>query len=184
LNTLVEALRLRDTARGDRLAPVALDALLFALAEEFAEPARQKGLELRVVRSRVQVMSQATLLAGILRNLMRNAIDYTPPNGRVLVVCRRRGTAVHIEVRDSGAGIPVKELSRLFTAFQRGAATRPADRSGSLGLGLYIVKKTAEHLGHRVELYSAPARGSRFVVIAEAAGGQSARCYVWPTEAG
>jgi signal transduction histidine kinase len=119
---------------------------------------------LRVLSARLQVLSHTVLLGGILTNLIRNAVDYTPAGGRVLVACRRRGPTVHIEVRDNGVGIPAEHHANVFRAFRRADATR----TNGLGLGLFIVKHAAEHLGHRVELYSGVGRGSRFVVIADA----------------
>jgi two-component system, OmpR family, phosphate regulon sensor histidine kinase PhoR len=102
------------------------------------------------------------LLSAILRNLLRNAIDYTPSGGRVLVASRRRGTRMHIEVRDSGPGIAHDEISKIFEAFYR-ADTSRAD---GLGLGLFIVRRAAQFLGHRVEVRSAVGRGSCFTVVA------------------
>src|SRR5713226_8485349 len=97
LDQLVEALRLREFATSDHHEPVPLGPLLKQLAAEFAEPARLKGIRLRVIPAALAVSSHPVLLNGILWNLARNAIDYTPRGGRVLVLCRRRGSQVRIE---------------------------------------------------------------------------------------
>lgn len=162
LELLLEALRLRESTGKTALEPVWLDGVLGELIAELADRARQKRIEIRAAGARVQVSSQPALLVGILRNLMRNAIDYTPPGGRVFVGCRRHGAAVRIEVRDNGTGIPEQERDEIFRAFQRGATARP----GGLGLGLFIVKRAADFLGHRLELRSAPGRGSCFAIMA------------------
>jgi two-component system phosphate regulon sensor histidine kinase PhoR len=166
LELLLQALRLREHTGKTELEPVWLDAVLAELAVELGVRARQKRVELRIAAAHVLVSSQFVLLSGILRNLMRNAIDYTPTGGRVLVGCRRRGTTVRIEVHDTGAGISEVEQQSVFLAFQRGTTTRP----GGLGLGLFIVKRAADFLGHRIELRSAAGRGSCFSVIADAPG--------------
>jgi signal transduction histidine kinase len=101
----------------------------------------------------------------MLRNLIRNAIDYTPPGGGVFVTCRRCRSELRIEVRDTGVGIRANALSAIFRAFQRADESRPA----GLGLGLFIVKHAADLLGHRVEVCSAEGRGSCFTVVANAA---------------
>ena len=75
--------------------------------------------------------------------------------------------AFRIEVRDSGEGIPPDKLSTVFEPFFR----LDAARSDGLGLGLFIVKRAAECLGHRIEVRSAPHRGSCFAVIAQGADG-------------
>jgi signal transduction histidine kinase len=67
----------------------------------------------------------------------------------VFVACRRRGSHVRLEVRDSGIGIPGDELGKVFRAFLRADATR------SEGLGLFIVKRAADFLGHSVKVCSA-----------------------------
>jgi signal transduction histidine kinase len=165
LGRLVEALELRRRL-GDQLhVPVRLHPLLEDLAAEFAEPARLKGIELCVIHTSAAVLSHRVLLRGILGNLMRNAIDYTPRDGRVFVGCRRRGSQVHIEVRDSGVGIPANELRKVLRAFHRSGVTRIE----GLGLGLFIVKSAVDLLGHNVQVSSAAGRGSCFAVVANAA---------------
>ena len=69
-------------------------------------------------------------------------------DGRVLVGCRNRGNSLSIEVLDSGAGIPAEQLGAIFDAFHQ---INPA--SEGLGLGLSIVRRTAEALGHPPPLH-------------------------------
>ncbi|MDB5632533.1 MAG: sensor histidine kinase [Tardiphaga sp.] len=120
--------------------------------------AESKGLELVVVPSQAQVVSDPTMLRAIVGNLVGNAIKYTE-RGRVLVGCRRHGNTLTIEVLDSGTGIPTEQLAAIFDAFHQ---INPA--SEGLGLGLSIVRRTAEALGHEIELKSDLARGSHFTV--------------------
>jgi signal transduction histidine kinase len=139
--------------------------ILEDLAVEFAEMARLKGITFLVTATRWVAFSHPVLLTGMLRNLIRNAIDYTPAGGGVFVTSRRCGTELRIEVRDTGAGIRASALSTIFRAFQRADDSRP----DGLGLGLFIVKHAADLLGHRVEVRSTEGRGSRFTVLANAA---------------
>jgi len=165
LSQLVEALPLRERS-GDHLhVRVGLRPIFEDLASAFAEPARRNGTELRVIPVSTAVFSHPVLLRGILGNLIRNAIDYTPRGGRVCVICRRHGSQMRLEIRDSGVGIPADDLAKVVRAFHR------ADITGSegLGLGLFIVKRAAHLLGHRVQVASAAGRGSCFVVVADAA---------------
>jgi hypothetical protein len=103
-------------------------------------------------------MSNAVLLNGILRNLVSNAIKYTEPKGRILIGCRRSGQNVRIDVCDTGIGITSEQLSRLFEAFTRLDSTR----CDGLGVGLFIVRRAIEVLGHRIDVCSAASRGPRF----------------------
>lgn len=97
-------------------------------------------------------------------NLAQNAIRYTPA-GTVLMTCRltNHGTKVRIEVWDSGIGIAEEQHSLIFKEFfQVGNPAR--DRNKGIGLGLSIVKRGAELLGHSIALRSAPGCGSRFSI--------------------
>lgn len=117
-----------------------------------------KGLDLVVIPSKSQVVSDPGMLRAILGNLVGNAIKYTD-SGRVLVGCRKHGNALTIEVLDSGAGIPAEQLTAIFDAFHQ---VNPA--SEGLGLGLSIVRRTAEALGHVIEVKSDLTHGSHFTV--------------------
>jgi signal transduction histidine kinase len=116
-------------------------------------------------------MSDALLLQGILRNLIRNAVKYTGSGGRVVVGCRRRGTLLKIEVHDNGIGIPPDKLSEIFEAFRRLDSTR----ADGLGLGLFVVRRAVQLLGHEIEVRSEIGRGSCFSVLAEAADAADSR---------
>jgi signal transduction histidine kinase len=143
LDQLVDALHLHRSTGRIRLEPVPLQPILERLAQQLDGPARRKGVCLRLSSTPAVVMSHAALLDSVLRNLVRNALDYTLPGGRVLVCCRRHRTAFRIEVRDSGEGIPPDKLSTVFEPFSR----LDAAHSDGLGLGLFIVQRAAECLG-------------------------------------
>lgn len=179
LDQLVDALRLFDPLSSGRQEIVQLRAVFAFFAEEFAEAARLKGIRLRVMPTRAVVTSNPVLLRVILRNLIRNAIDYTPSGRSVLVAAHRRGAVVHLEVRDNGIGIAATDLVDIFKPFRRVDQTR----ADGLGLGLFIVNCAAGFLGHRVEVHSTLGRGSRFIVVAKNAragdigSAQSARAW-------
>jgi signal transduction histidine kinase len=164
LDHLVDALRMHER-RTIALAPVVLAPLLAAQCREHAEFAQQGGVTLRVCPTRMAVMSDAVLLDGILRNLVRNAIKYTRPGGRILIGCRRRGAEICIEVHDTGIGIAADHLSRVFDAFHRVDSTDP----NGLGLGLFVVRRAADVLGHRIDVHSMVGHGSCFSILAQAA---------------
>jgi signal transduction histidine kinase len=98
------------------------------------------------------------MLQTILHNLVSNAIKYTEPGGVILVGCRRRGNCLAMQVHDTGIGIPEDQSSAIFATFHRVDATR----EDGLGLGLSIVKRTAEMLGYRLHVRSVVGRGSCF----------------------
>src|SRR6195256_2814915 len=161
LGQLVEALQLRERSDEDLHVPVRLRPVLAELAAEFAEMARLKGVTFIVTAACGIALSHPVLLEGMLRNLIRNAIDYTPPGGAVFVTSRRCGSELRISVRDTGVGIRATALSMIFNAFQRADDSR----TDGLGLGLFIVKHAADLLGHRVDVRSAEGRGSGFTIL-------------------
>jgi two-component system, OmpR family, phosphate regulon sensor histidine kinase PhoR len=164
LDHLVDALRLHEHSARFDLVPVRLEPLLVGICRDHLMSARAKGVELRACRTHATVMSDAILLESILRNLVRNALKYTRPGGRVLLGCRRRGPHIGIEVLDTGVGIPHDKLSRIFEAFHRLDWTR----SDGLGLGLFVVRCAADLLGHEIEVRSLVGHGSCFGVLTRA----------------
>jgi signal transduction histidine kinase/CheY-like chemotaxis protein len=151
--------------------------LLDRIRVDFAEEARAKGVELRIVPCSLGVHSDPQLLARLLQNLVSNAVKYTP-RGRVLVGCRRKRNRVVIEVVDTGIGMAADEQAAAFKEFRRlEAGVRVAP---GLGLGLSIVERLAEVLGLGLSLRSEPGRGTRFSISAPLA--QAAAAPARPAE--
>jgi len=137
-----------------------IDDIFDALAADFREPATEKGLRWRLVRSRIALHSDRRMLKDIIRNLLSNAIRYTD-RGSILVGCRRAGDKVRIEVWDSGVGIMGEQMPRIFEEYYRGPQNA---QSEGFGLGLAIVQRLANVLGHRIDARSTPGKGSVFAI--------------------
>ncbi|MEO7208634.1 MAG: ATP-binding protein [Steroidobacteraceae bacterium] len=99
-------------------------------------------------------------LRTLARNLVDNAVRYTPPGGTVQVRCRSTTRETILEVSDSGPGIAARDRERVFDRFYRRAATQ----EHGTGLGLAIVKAIAERHGARIELGETPGGGLRVAV--------------------
>lgn len=141
---------------------VNLSQLFQQLRNEFASVATDRGLDWRVVESRLQVDSDPMMLKRVLGNLLSNAFRYTASGG-VLLGCRRRGASVEIQIWDTGPGIPADRQAMVFEEFVQ--LQNPArDRTQGLGLGLAIVRRTAVLLQHPLKLVSVTGRGSMFSV--------------------
>ena len=140
--------------------PIPVAKLFRRLERELAPLAEAKRLDLRVVHSGAVAASDAALLETILRNLLSNAIKYTE-TGRVLIGCRRHGDGLRIIVTDTGIGIAPAQQQAIFEPFHQ-IDNVARDRSMGLGLGLAIVARVAQLLGHEIGLSSAPSRGARF----------------------
>jgi two-component system, sensor histidine kinase len=142
------------------IGPMPLGDLLGRLAGEFTPQAAEKGLDLIVVNTGMEVCSDPMLLERVLRNLISNAIRYTE-RGRVLIGCRRRGAAVSVEVWDTGIGIPPDQFGDIFREFHRSHKKSHRAIEG-FGIGLAVVDRLTTLLGHRIEVSSKPGRGTVF----------------------
>jgi signal transduction histidine kinase len=165
LNCLVDAFYLAERGNALEVSSVGLGPLFWRLHHENEDTAIQRGIDLRAVTTNACVVSNPVLLGCILRNLLTNAIRYTEPGGRILIGCRRKGPEIRIDVYDTGIGIPEHQLPRIFELFTRLAP----EGSNGLGIGLSIVRRALEMLGHRIEVRSIVGEGSLFSIYAPAA---------------
>jgi two-component system, sensor histidine kinase len=135
------------------------------LRMQYAGHAEVSGLGLRFSPGGKFVTSDPQLLERILGNLIQNAVKFTT-HGGVVVVARTTPTHVNVEVWDTGAGIGVDELPKVFQEFYQvgPSASGRRNRSHGLGMGLAIVKRLTELLGHRLEVASRTGRGTMFRV--------------------
>jgi PAS domain S-box-containing protein len=140
--------------------------VLDEIAASYAPIASAKGLGWRVEPCADPVCSDRTLLGRVLRNLVENALRYTV-SGHIRIACGRvggrEGNRLRIAVEDTGIGIPPEHLDRIFEEFHQ-VGNLARDRSQGLGLGLAIVRRITNLLGHRVEARSKPGEGSTFSI--------------------
>ncbi len=130
------------------------------LASEYALKAADKALEFRWVPGSLHVRTDRSLLERAVRNLIENALRYTPDGG-ILLGVRRRGAQARIDVIDTGVGIPASKQSEIFEEFHQ-LSNPGRNLEMGLGLGLAIVGRLATLLGAEIEVASRPERGSRF----------------------
>jgi two-component system, chemotaxis family, CheB/CheR fusion protein len=172
LNTLLDINQIEaGTVHAEKVS-FPINDLLVKLRDEFSYHAQARRLDLRVVSCGLSIYSDPRLLEQMLRNLVANALKYTK-RGKVLLGCRRRHGMLSVEIWDTGIGIPDAELQAIFEEYHQ--VDNPArERSLGLGLGLSIVQRLGNLLGHRVRVRSIPGKGSVFAVEVVLPGGATA----------
>ena len=140
----------------------ALHTIFKRLINDLEPHARAKRLDIIWPQSDFTVFSDPTLLEQILRNYVSNAIRYTQV-GEIRVECEAIDNQILITVSDTGIGIPSSEQERIFDEFHQ-LNNPERDRSKGLGLGLSIVKRTADLLNHRIGVQSEYGKGSVFSI--------------------
>lgn len=131
------------------------------IANSFRRAATDRSIMLRFRRTRLWADSDPVLLERMIANLVSNALRYTSAGGRVLVVARRRGEQLLIEVRDSGIGIAKEHQAAIFAEFYQVGNTAREHNKG-LGLGLSIVDRLARALDIQIALRSRVGEGTTF----------------------
>ncbi len=159
---LLTMARLDPDAAAAPPAAVEIGTLVSSVVDDARPAARERSVELacRDTSDSATVSGSEDALRILFNNVVDNAVRYTPPGGRVSVVCERNGDSVQVAIEDTGPGIPEEERERVFDRFYRG---RAAEGSGT-GLGLAIVSQVADMHRGQVALETGPQGGLRVLV--------------------
>jgi len=163
VDDLLDLSAIESGHRSPRLSAVDLPAALAEAAHGFAPIAEERGVTLEVLPSPglPRALADPDQLRQIVANLLDNAIKYTENGGRVEVGAEPWKGGVRVTVRDTGVGIPEKDLPRVFERFYRVDKARSREAGGT-GLGLSIVKHLVEAQGGEVSVESRQPGGSAF----------------------
>lgn len=162
LNSLLDISKLEAGAITPDIQDCEIRTILERCRAQFTAQAESKGLNLLLEDCDAIARTDPTLLEQIVQNLVANAIRYTE-HGQVIVRCPNGEAEIRIQVLDTGPGIDEPELERIFEEFYQ-VPQSSGHRKEGLGLGLSIVRRAADLLGHGLEVESTPGRGSCFTV--------------------
>ena len=157
--------RMEDGRKQYRFEPLDTSAWLEALAGEFGRDATRNGyrLESSIQSALPPLAADRDALSTAVRNLLENAMKYSPEWKVVWLEAQALGSDVLIRVRDRGVGIPPNEQERVFEKFYRGQGSLTQQVKG-VGLGLSLVKHIVDaHRGH-VGVESREGEGSTFSI--------------------
>ena len=170
LSTLLDVSTLEAGKVQPNVTAFPLMPLLASLADQMEPEAAARHLRLKVAVTSAWVVSDRVLLERLLRNFLVNALRYTSRGG-VLLGCRRRsGGQLLIVVVDTGIGVPDDKREMIFDDFTRLENSLPSIvGSRGPGLGLGVVRRMAQLLGHKIEVRSIVGKGSSFGVLVPSA---------------
>jgi two-component system sensor histidine kinase SenX3 len=161
---IIELSRLQGASVSQEGKAVDINTVITEAVDRSQLPAESKNIRI-VVGDRVEatVFGDRDLLVTALRNLIDNAIRYSPENTRVGVGVRSKEGLIAVSVTDQGEGLAPEDQERVFERFYRVDAAR-SRHTGGTGLGLSIVKHVASNHGGEVTLWSRPGQGSTFTL--------------------
>jgi signal transduction histidine kinase len=168
IDDLFELSQIESGALRLQRAPTRLSELVAQTLDAYEAQARDQGVALkhRAAPDIPEVEADAARLQRVLRNLVDNALRFTPSGGTVQVEARTDGHEALVSVRDSGPGLAPDELERVFDRFYRGERARTRSAGGGsavgAGLGLAIARGIVQAHGGRIWAEAAGASGSTF----------------------
>ncbi len=171
IQTFLDVERLSDGQMELKREPFEARQILDSCLDRVAPIAERKNIRLEREGEIEGVLTgDRELMEYALYNLLTNAVKYSPPDTEVRVSGRKEGGQVRVSVRDQGIGMDSKELKKIFQKFYR---TQRAEASGEAGtgIGLSLVEQIVVHHGGRIEVTSAPGKGSCFTVVLPASEG-------------
>ena len=145
--------------------PVVLDDVVAEAVDRCRMRASARGISLEVTGGRdLTILGDEDLLVTALRNLLENAVSYSPDRTRVVITTRAASSwTAEISVSDQGIGIPARDRERIFERFYRVDPAR-SRATGGTGLGLAIVKHVTAAHGGNVTVWSQEGVGSTFTL--------------------
>jgi two-component system phosphate regulon sensor histidine kinase PhoR len=165
VNDLLRLARLDAGQEKLDLGPCQTEALVAEVAAALGPQirAREQTLDVRIAPEAATIVADAAKLHDVLRNLLENAVNYSPARSTISVRAGRQDGQIAIEVADEGPGIPDADLARVFERFYRVDRARSRDPGGT-GLGLAIVKHLVGLHGGEVRVVNRPEGGAAFTV--------------------
>lgn len=164
LDDLLELSRLQDTKRHDGSNDVDIPAMLAQVAEQAEDLSNGRHKIRFMIEPGLKMQGVEADLRSAFQNLVVNAINYTPEKGSIEVNWQEASRGLIFSVRDTGIGIPHRDIPRITERFYRVGDDR-SRKSGGTGLGLAIVKHVLNTHGARLEIRSELGSGSEFRCI-------------------
>ena len=142
-----------------------LTGIVGRVAENFELRAQQKGVELSTrVDPLPLITGDADRLVQVFTNLTENALEHTPPGGRIRITAQPAPGGIQIAVSDSGKGIPPEDVNRIFERFYQADKSRARSGRRGTGLGLTISREIVQTHGGKINVESREGQGATFYI--------------------
>ncbi len=160
------ALAQMDLEATRKYEPVEMGKLLAEMAHEFTPQAeiKEQTFSFTLPSAEAQVNGDPLQMRQLFRNLIGNAIKYSPKGSTVMLVTRMEKENIQVDIQDTGFGIPAADLPFIFNRFYRVRNGKNSEMEGN-GLGLAIVKSIIEQHGGQISVESEVGKGSCFTTI-------------------
>ena len=163
LENLLTWSRLQRGKISKELADLDLKELINEIFSVFQENARQKKIELETnLESPLIIQADKMMIETIIRNLVANALKFTPEGGKISVIVEEDADFVKISVKDTGVGMPESIKNKLFKIDEH-VTTRGTNDEKGTGLGLILSKEFVEKHGGKIWVESEEGKGSTFI---------------------
>lgn len=145
--------------------PVFLNHLIDVEIQNLKHQAGQKNIDLRrEFNENIIITADENMLSTIIRNLITNAIKFTPKKGRIIISAEIQGNLVSVTVSDTGIGMASEALEKLFK-IETSFTTRGTQNEKGTGLGLLLCKEFIEKHHGKIKVESEPGKGSKFIFM-------------------
>lgn len=164
INRMLELARIDGKKIELSLEKVYIPEVVAEVVKDIEPEAKEKKQVISTAVQEVEILADKQKIVAIFSNLISNAIKYTPEGGKIDIMVEDRGEDIRACVADTGIGIPEEHLPKIFERFYM-VDTSLTRKSGSLGLGLSIVKEYVKLHGGIVWATSEVGKGSKFFFI-------------------
>ena len=167
IGDLLDLSRIESGGVAHNIKRVPVDELLKSIVDFLGARAKAKNQTLSLTLSGDSfppLTADPLALESVFGNLVTNAINYTPENGRIEVTLSMDNGALRVDVADNGFGIEERHQEKIFEKFYRVKDENTRFITGT-GLGLPIVKGLVDQMGGKIKLVSAPGKGTTFTVL-------------------
>jgi two-component system sensor histidine kinase/response regulator len=164
LNNLLEWSRSQTGRIAFEPATFNLKEIVVENLELLSSNAKAKSIELSSsISDTITVFADQNMLNTAIRNLLSNALKFTPANGRVEISAKKTDTAIEISISDTGVGISPQDIEKLFRIDMSHTTSGTNDEKGT-GLGLILCKEFVEKNGGTIWVESEVGKGSQFYI--------------------